>query len=55
MLGKDASNRGEATGNNQPAQQKDERAAQRERQCNDSNGYDDIGNDDCADNNDDKN
>ncbi len=29
--GKDASNRGNATGNNQPAQQKDERADKRSR------------------------
>jgi hypothetical protein len=38
--GKDASNRGKATGNNQPVQQKDKRVAQQERQCNDSNGDD---------------
>ncbi len=55
MHSKDASNRGKATGNNQPARQKDKRAAQHERQSNNSNGYDDIGDDDHADNNDNKN
>ena len=33
----DASDRGDATGNNQPARRKDERAAQHERQRNDIN------------------
>jgi hypothetical protein len=36
MRGKDSSDRGEATGNNQPAQQKDEMATQHECQRNDS-------------------
>ncbi len=35
--GKDASNRGKATGNNQPAQQKDKRAVQHGHQFNDIN------------------
>jgi hypothetical protein len=38
---KDASNRGKATGNNQPVQQKDERVAQHECQCNNSTGDND--------------
>jgi hypothetical protein len=36
MRGKDSSNRGKATGNNQLVRQKDEREAQHERQRNDS-------------------
>jgi hypothetical protein len=55
MGGEDASDRGKATGNNQPAQQKDTRAVQHERQRNDSNGDNDNGNNDHADNNDNDN
>jgi hypothetical protein len=55
MRGKDASNRGKATGKTQLARRKDKRAAQHECQRNHSIGYDDIGNNDRADNNDDKN
>jgi hypothetical protein len=50
--GKDASNRGEATGNNQPAQQKDKRVVQHERQRNDSNGDNDNGDGDRGNNKD---
>jgi hypothetical protein len=42
----------QATGNNQPAGQRDERVAQHERQRNDSNGDDDNGDGDSGDNND---
>ncbi len=52
MHGKDASNRGEATGNNQPTQQKDERVVQHERQRNDSNGDNDNGDGDRGNNED---
>jgi hypothetical protein len=37
MLGKDASNRGKAIGNNQPAQQNNERVMQQELKHNDNN------------------
>ncbi len=55
MRGKDASNRCKATAINQPVQQKNKRAAQHECQGKDSNGDNDIGGDDCADNNDNDN
>ena len=53
MHGKDASNRGEATGNNQPAGQKDKRAVLHKCQHNDSNGDNYNGNNDSANNDDD--
>ncbi len=55
MRGEDARNRGEATGNNQTAWWKDERAEQHKRKRNNSNGDYDNDNDDRANNNDNNN
>jgi hypothetical protein len=44
MCGKDASKRGKATGNNQPARQKNKRVAKYKHQRNNSNGDNDKGN-----------